>query len=82
MFVTMEMNLKSPVHHWHLSMAWERNGPVRALTNLVTDAFMSQQKKWKNNCSGMPDLIMCVALAKHIVTESYSPEQKSEMWLS
>lgn len=76
MFVAMEMNIKSPVHHWQLSRAQEKNGQVRALTSLVTDAFMSQQKKWRYNCSGMPDLTVCVALAELIISESYSPAQR------
>ena len=54
MFVAIEMNIKSPVHHCHLSRTWERNGQVRALICLLTDAVMNSQKKWRNNCSGMP----------------------------
>lgn len=54
MLVAMVINIKSPVHHCHLSRTWESNGQVRALMRLVTDAFMSSRKKWKNNCSGMP----------------------------
>jgi hypothetical protein len=40
-FVAMEMTVKSPIHQYHLSRTWERNGQVKALTSLVTDAFMN-----------------------------------------
>ena len=39
MFVAMEMNRKSPVHHCHLSGTWGRNGQGRALISSVTDAI-------------------------------------------
>lgn len=44
MFVAMEMNIKFPVHHCHLSRTWERNGQARVLTSLVTEAFMNERR--------------------------------------
>lgn len=78
MFVAMEMNVMSPVHDCHLSRTWERDGQVRTLPSLVTDAFMSQQKKWRNNCSGMPYLTACAALAELILSESHSTEERAK----
>lgn len=52
-FVAMEMNIKSLVHHFHLSRMWGQNGQVGALTSLVADALVNEQK-WRNSCSGMP----------------------------
>lgn len=42
--VAMVMNIKSPVHHCHLSRTWESNGQVRALMCLVTDAFTAHER--------------------------------------
>lgn len=78
MFVAMEMNIKSPAHHCHLSRTWERNGQVRTLTCLVIDAFMGQQE----NCSGMPYLTVCVALPTSSYQNLMLQKKRVKMWLS
>lgn len=52
LFVAMEMN--KSFQFITLISAGPRNGQVRALTGLVTEAFMNQYKRQKDNCSGMP----------------------------